>query len=205
MTTPAPVVPLDQNRRHADHNAANRTRPGQLRSGLESYLLATMASATSLIEITAGIQKRAAEALQALPGYVGEEAAAQRLSAVEDALRRLRRVEDAIQVLTSFPDGRRDWPDRPNRRQSSEATGQAAWPVEPLTAREEAVLRLLRGTLSLREIAQELGVSKNTVKSQVQAIYRKLHVSDRRAAIQRGRELSILSRPDKSQRTRVTD
>ena len=66
------------------------------------------------------------------------------------------------------------------------------WPAEPLTAREAAVLRLLPGTLPLHEIGQELGVSKNTVKSQVQAVYRKLGVSCRRDAIERGRELNLL-------------
>ena len=44
------------------------------------------------------------------------------------------------------------------------------------------VLRLLRGSLSRREIAAELRRSPNTIKTQTQAIYRKLGVSTRRAA-----------------------
>ena len=47
----------------------------------------------------------------------------------------------------------------------------------PLTEREAAVLRLLRGSLSLREIGQELYLSQNTIKTHTQAIYRKLGVS----------------------------
>jgi LuxR family transcriptional regulator, maltose regulon positive regulatory protein len=55
--------------------------------------------------------------------------------------------------------------------------------IEPLTDREATVLRLLGGSLSLREIAQELDRSQNTVKTQTRAIYRKLGVSTRRDAI----------------------
>ena len=66
------------------------------------------------------------------------------------------------------------------------------WAAEPLTTREVAVLRLLAGTLSLREIGQELYVSSNTIKTHTQAIYRKLGVSTRRDAIQQGRHRGIL-------------
>jgi LuxR family transcriptional regulator, maltose regulon positive regulatory protein len=55
-----------------------------------------------------------------------------------------------------------------------------------------AVLHLLCGTLSLREIGHELGLSQNTVKSHAKAIYRKLDVTTRRDAIVRGREIGIL-------------
>jgi LuxR family maltose regulon positive regulatory protein len=61
-----------------------------------------------------------------------------------------------------------------------------------LTEREVAVLRLLRGSLSLREIGQELYVSPNTVKTHAQAIYRKLGVSTRHDAVTRGRESGVL-------------
>ena len=44
------------------------------------------------------------------------------------------------------------------------------------------MLRLLRGTLSLREIGQELHLSPNTIKTHAQAIYRKLGVSTRHDA-----------------------
>jgi LuxR family maltose regulon positive regulatory protein len=55
--------------------------------------------------------------------------------------------------------------------------------IEPLTDREVTVLRLLGGSLSIREIAQELDRSQNTVKTHTRAIYRKLGVSTRRDAI----------------------
>ena len=52
-----------------------------------------------------------------------------------------------------------------------------------LTARELVVLRLLTGPLSENDIARELYVSRNTVHSQTQSIYRKLGVTSRASAI----------------------
>jgi len=64
----------------------------------------------------------------------------------------------------------------------------------PLTERELAVLRLLPTPLSTREIGRELYVSVNTVRSQVQAVYRKLHASNRAEAVARARQLGLLPR-----------
>jgi DNA-binding CsgD family transcriptional regulator len=63
--------------------------------------------------------------------------------------------------------------------------------AEPLTEREVAVLHLLGGPLSLREIGHELYVSANTVKTHTQAIYRKLGVSSRHDAVARAKRLGI--------------
>jgi ATP/maltotriose-dependent transcriptional regulator MalT len=63
--------------------------------------------------------------------------------------------------------------------------GRGAWPAKPLTQREIEVLHLLPGPLSLREIAAELHISPDTVKSHTRAIYRKLGVSRRRDVISR--------------------
>jgi LuxR family transcriptional regulator, maltose regulon positive regulatory protein len=64
--------------------------------------------------------------------------------------------------------------------------------VEQLSEREQAVLRYLPSTLTLPEIARELYVSPNTVKTQCNAIYRKLAVTSRRAAVQAAREHRLL-------------
>ena len=69
---------------------------------------------------------------------------------------------------------------------------QAVALAEPLTEREVAVLHLLGGTLSLREIGEELYVSANTVKTHKKAIYRKLGVSTRHDAVEHGKQLGIL-------------
>ena len=63
---------------------------------------------------------------------------------------------------------------------------------DPLTEREVAVLRQLQSPLSLREIGQELHLSANTIKTHVQAIYRKLGVSTRHDAVAQGRATGIL-------------
>ncbi len=64
--------------------------------------------------------------------------------------------------------------------------------VEQLTERELAVLRYLPTQMSLREIAAELFVSLNTVKTHSGAIYRKLGVSDRKSAVHTARGLRLI-------------
>jgi LuxR family maltose regulon positive regulatory protein len=66
--------------------------------------------------------------------------------------------------------------------------------IDELSSREASVLRLLDTTLSNREIADQLQVSTNTVKTHLRAIYRKLDVTDRRAAVQRARAMGLLKR-----------
>jgi LuxR family maltose regulon positive regulatory protein len=70
--------------------------------------------------------------------------------------------------------------------------GRHASSVEPLTERETEVLGLLCGPLSVRGIAAELSLSPNTIKTQTQAIYRKLGVSTRAVAIARGQDTGML-------------
>lgn len=64
---------------------------------------------------------------------------------------------------------------------------------EPLSGREAAVLRCLPTMMSNREIATELYVSVNTVKTHLKHIYRKLDAADRREAVRRARELQLLA------------
>jgi len=60
-------------------------------------------------------------------------------------------------------------------------------PEEPLSQREDEILRWLNSQLSLREIASELYVSYDTVKTHTRHIYRKLGVSTRQQAVSRAR------------------
>ena len=64
--------------------------------------------------------------------------------------------------------------------------------VEPLTERERAVLDYLPTMMSNGEIAQQLLVSVNTVKTHLKAVYRKLGVERRRDAVVRARQLELL-------------
>jgi LuxR family maltose regulon positive regulatory protein len=102
-------------------------------------------------------------------------------------------LDEARQLLTALPDGAEAQLARLGRLELR-LTGRprVASPAEPLTEREVAVLRLLRGTLSLREIGQQLYLSQNTIKTHTQAIYRKLGVSARQDAVAKGHEIDIL-------------
>jgi LuxR family maltose regulon positive regulatory protein len=64
--------------------------------------------------------------------------------------------------------------------------------VEPLSPRETQVLRLLTTHLSHAEMAKELVVSLNTVRSHVKSIYGKLDAHSRMEAVERARELGLL-------------
>jgi len=101
-------------------------------------------------------------------------------------------AEEAREALAALPDGTEALQARLaelDRRIGG--SSQEARTAEPLTEREAAVLRLLAGTLSLREIGNELYVSANTVKTHTQAIYRKLGVSTRHEAVAQGKRLGL--------------
>jgi LuxR family maltose regulon positive regulatory protein len=66
-------------------------------------------------------------------------------------------------------------------------------PSEELSPSELRVLRYLPTNLSRPEIASELSVSVNTVNTHVRNIYAKLQARDRSSAVQRARELRLLS------------
>ncbi|MEH1098716.1 helix-turn-helix transcriptional regulator [Micromonospora sp. CPCC 205561] len=63
---------------------------------------------------------------------------------------------------------------------------------EPLTERELTILRYLQSILSNVEIAAELSLSVNTVKTHVRNIYRKLDATRRRDAVRRARDLHLI-------------
>lgn len=63
---------------------------------------------------------------------------------------------------------------------------------EPLSERERDVLRLLGTDLSGPDIARELMVSLNTLRTHTKNIYDKLQVNNRRAAVRRAEELDLL-------------
>ena len=102
-------------------------------------------------------------------------------------------VDQVRLLLTSLPDPTEALRARLERLERQAADRPKATSLaDPLTEREEAVLHLLQGTLSLREIGQELHLSANTIKTHTQAIYRKLGVSTRHDAVRQGREAGLL-------------
>ena len=64
--------------------------------------------------------------------------------------------------------------------------------AEPLSPQERRVLRLLAAGLPNADIARELVVSPNTIKTQLQSLYRKLAVGNRQDAVSAARELDLL-------------
>jgi len=64
--------------------------------------------------------------------------------------------------------------------------------VEQLSEREREVLTLLSGMLSTAEIASEMYLSVNTVKTHLRSIYRKLSAAHRGEAVRRARQLHLI-------------
>ncbi len=69
--------------------------------------------------------------------------------------------------------------------------------VDPLSERELDVLRLLKTDLDGPDIARQLTLSVNTVRTHTKNIYAKLGVNNRRAAVRRAAELDLLNSPQR--------
>jgi LuxR family maltose regulon positive regulatory protein len=110
------------------------------------------------------------------------------------ARRLLARVRDK---LASLPDpgagmARLARTERTLHLRAAREHSTAGTPFWELSERELALLRLLPSRLSQREIAAELYVSINTVKTHMRSIFRKLGVASRDQAVARARELGLL-------------
>jgi len=71
--------------------------------------------------------------------------------------------------------------------------GESALPCEALTRSEVRVLRYMPSNLSTREIAAELYLSMNTVKTHQRHLYQKLGASSRTEAVERARAVGLLA------------
>ena len=98
--------------------------------------------------------------------------------------------------MDAYPEGMKRMRERLRLvEEAMDATAASAAPAqdgEPLTERETAVLQLLQSSLSLSEIAGELFISPNTVKTHAKAVYRKLGVSSRNEAVRIARHRSLV-------------
>ncbi|MBV9382766.1 MAG: AAA family ATPase [Streptosporangiaceae bacterium] len=74
------------------------------------------------------------------------------------------------------------------------AAGEADDPVivEQLSSRERDVLTRVAEMLSTADIAADMYISVNTVKTHLKSIFRKLGAADRREAVRRARQLNLL-------------
>ncbi|HXT92749.1 MAG TPA: helix-turn-helix transcriptional regulator [Trebonia sp.] len=101
-------------------------------------------------------------------------------------------------LLARHPGIASRWPAPPGGTAGNDSARQErAVPHRPvmLTDREQSVLAYLATSLTAAEIAEELYLSVNTVKTHLAAIYRKLGASGRREAVRRARELELLLAP----------
>ena len=95
------------------------------------------------------------------------------------------------QLLAAFPRAEHGQPSKAEAIVQRATSNESL--IEPLSDRELDVLRLLRTELSGPEIAQELIISLNTVRTHTKNIYSKLGVNSRRAAVRRAAELGLLA------------
>ena len=79
------------------------------------------------------------------------------------------------------------------RELESTSSLQPAQPLDPLSDRELEVLRLLTTQLKQAEIAEELFISVNTLRTHIKSIHSKLYVHHRMAAVRRAQELGLLN------------
>ncbi|MGA8467070.1 MAG: LuxR C-terminal-related transcriptional regulator, partial [Trebonia sp.] len=80
------------------------------------------------------------------------------------------------------------------RAELSRARGSSALGASALTTAELRLLPMLSTHLSFREIAEEMFLSRHTVKAEAMSIYRKLGASSRSQAVGRARELALLDK-----------
>ncbi len=131
--------------------------------------------------------KRASELLETLsdlsPWYEAEAriAVARALALLDDIPGARAQLADAGRFVTQVPDAPvlSEW-SQLAWREADPAAAVERWPLTPAELR---LLHFMPTHLSFREIAEQLVVSANTVKTQAQAIYRKLGVSSRAEAV----------------------
>jgi len=114
------------------------------------------------------------------------DAAAARLF-LDDARSVIQACPDPGPVVTAFLRRAETVPGSPRR-----ATHPRIPVAVDFSEREMAVLRLLAGTLSQREIGSMLFISFNTVKTHSKSIFRKLGVATRADAVARARECELI-------------
>ena len=81
---------------------------------------------------------------------------------------------------------------RKNARTTQPVSRQADAPIEPLSKRELQVLRLLASSMTVPEIAREMGVAVSTTRTHVRNIYGKLGVHGRIEALHKAQDLALI-------------
>jgi LuxR family maltose regulon positive regulatory protein len=151
-----------------------------------------LSEAEAVIERSVELSRRGVAAVEIAYALLSQ-AEARQLQGDSDGAREV--LREARRVVDSCPDPGilEDMLARTERRLRRASHRRAeVGGAEELTDRELAVLRLLPGSLSQREVAEALYVSLNTVKTHTKSIYRKLGVDARDDAVERARKLGVL-------------
>jgi LuxR family transcriptional regulator, maltose regulon positive regulatory protein len=145
----------------------------------------------------------AAEALAALAGVPGVDPQGRHLHAVEASGRAAVPARGTHRPGTSTARPQAGWAPvagrvaRPRALVAPLDAGRPATPVHgpvpPLTAREVDVLRGLANGESYLDIAHDLYITQNTVKTHVASLYRKLNAGRRPEALRTARRLGLLT------------
>ncbi|WBB67036.1 LuxR C-terminal-related transcriptional regulator [Micromonospora sp. WMMD812] len=179
--------------RAGDPRAAGRALPDWQAAEASDWPLALRLEAGLLDAVLArhaGDERRAGRVLEQMLDLAGPEGFRRVFTRAEPAVRDL--------LAAHLDTGTAHWPmvsdlvrgaDEPADRGAAEPAPALD---EPLTERELTILRYLQSILSNVEIASELSLSVNTVKTHVRNIYRKLDATRRREAVRRARELRLI-------------
>jgi LuxR family maltose regulon positive regulatory protein len=192
---------------------ASQARAQVDRSGLGDYpMMALSLAVSALVRSRTGRLEEAAadlrqgtillEQLEEFPPWYESEtwvALARTAARLDDAPSATRMLAEASRVLKLTPDAivLGEW--IAETALSIETVSASA--VRDLTPAELRVLQFLPTHLSFPQIAGQVFVSPNTVKTQAQGVYRKLGVSSRREAVEQARAAGLLDPDGPSQNT----
>lgn len=192
---------------------ASQARAQVDRSGLGEYPMmalslavsALVRSRTGRVEEAAADLRQSKKLLERLdefpPWYVAETwvALARTATRLDDARSATQMVAEASRALKLTPDAivLGEWIAEVSL--SIEVVSASA--VGDLTPAELRVLQFMPTHLSFPEIAGQVFVSPNTVKTQAQRVYRKLGVTSRREAVEQGRAAGLLEPDGPAQNT----
>jgi LuxR family transcriptional regulator, maltose regulon positive regulatory protein len=183
----------DEALRLLEHWQIAAHQQGRIRSEVEILILMALSHRAQNREVQATLRLREALDLACAEGYLrlfldeGEELVTL-LRAIYPTIRkeRIGRYVHTLLLTGAFS--------QPEQLALSASVPPGAAPridlFEPLSPQEQRVLRLLGAGYTNPEIAQALVVSINTVKTQVQSIYRKLNAKDRKEAREVARYLN---------------
>ena len=154
------------------------------RSGHHEEARAEFATASELLDRLGGSVARTA--------LVGHTLLATAALVLDDQPRARVHLVRADEARTREPDAHR-LNDMLDNAHAALQVGRTAPGRPALTPAERRLLPYLTTHLAFQEIADELGITRNTVKTHAMAIYRKLGTSSRSEAVEVARDLGLLS------------